>query len=73
MEFILSKKQAIWSYEYKNDYLYIIIREAPEGRAPDAALPDALPNPPEMQKYLGSLGVKNYKQAAPPLIAKAKP
>jgi hypothetical protein len=38
--------------------------------APDAKLPARLPNPPEMQKYLESLSVKNYKQMAPPPIAR---
>jgi hypothetical protein len=38
--------------------------------APDAKLPVKLPNPPEMQKYLESLGVKNYREMAPPPIAR---
>lgn len=38
--------------------------------APDAKLPARLPNPPEMQKYLEALSVENYKEAAPPAIAK---
>jgi hypothetical protein len=38
--------------------------------APDAKLPARLLNPPEMQKYLESLGVKNYREAAPPPIAR---
>ena len=38
--------------------------------APDAKLPVKLPNPPAMQKWLESLGVKNYKEVAPPPIAK---
>jgi hypothetical protein len=41
--------------------------------APDAKLPARLPNPQAMQKWLESLGVKNYKEVAPPPIAKAKP
>jgi len=38
--------------------------------APDAKLPAALPNPPAMQKFLESMSVKNYKEMAPPPIAK---
>jgi len=38
--------------------------------APDAKLPSKLLSPPAMQKYLESLGVKNYREAAPPPIAK---
>lgn len=38
--------------------------------SPDAKLPSKCPNPPDMQKYLDSLGVKNYKEAAPPPIAR---
>jgi hypothetical protein len=38
--------------------------------APDAKIPAKLPNPPAMQKWLESLSVKNYKQMAPPPIAK---
>jgi hypothetical protein len=41
--------------------------------APDAKLPAKLPIPPVMQKWLESQSVKNYKAAAPPPIAKAKP
>ena len=41
--------------------------------APDTKLPAKLPNPPQMQKYLESLSVKNYKQKAPPPIAKPTP
>ena len=41
--------------------------------APEAKLPSKLPNPPAMQKWLESPGVKNYKEVAPPPIAKAKP
>lgn len=178
MEFLLNSRQTVRSYEYKNDYLYIVIRQAPEqgpqaylycsginisrfdpicwGKAgicsnpafkglqllradvsnhalklgvktknadhmncgpitprnaegwyrenmlidkaspktiqellefsvmdlvktvltvcaPDAKLPPRLPNPPAMQKWLESLGVKNYKEVAPPPIAKATP
>ncbi len=39
--------------------------------APDAKFPSVLPNPPQMQKWLESMSVVNYKQAAPPPIAKA--
>ena len=38
--------------------------------APDEKLPAVLPNPPKMQKYLESLSVKNYKEMAPPPIAR---
>jgi len=38
--------------------------------APDAKLPATCPNPSAMQKWLESLGVKNYKEAAPPPIAR---
>lgn len=38
--------------------------------APDAKLPARLPNPPEMQKYLESMSVKNYKELAPKPIVK---
>jgi hypothetical protein len=38
--------------------------------APDAKLPAKLPNPPAMQKWLESMSVKNYKEMAPPPIAK---
>ena len=38
--------------------------------APDAKLPARLPNPPELQKYLESLSVKNYKAAAPQIIVR---
>ncbi len=41
--------------------------------APDAKLPAKMPNPPEMQKFLESLSVKNYKQAAPQPIVKPQP
>jgi hypothetical protein len=38
--------------------------------ASDAKLPARLPNPPQMQKYLESLSIKNYKEMAPPPIAR---
>lgn len=38
--------------------------------APDAKLPAKCPSPPGMQKWLDSLGVKNYKEVAPPPIAR---
>jgi hypothetical protein len=38
--------------------------------APEAKLPARLLNPPEMQKYLESLSVENYKEMAPPPIAR---
>ncbi len=38
--------------------------------SPDAKLPVNLPNPPGMQNYLDSLSIANYKQKAPPPIAK---
>jgi hypothetical protein len=38
--------------------------------APDAKIPAKAPTPPDMQKYLESLSVKNYKEMAPPPIAK---
>jgi hypothetical protein len=38
--------------------------------APDARVPAKLPNPPAMQKFIESLGVKNYKAAAPQIIAR---
>ena len=40
--------------------------------APEARMPAKLPNPPAMQKWLASLGVKNYIAAAPPPIARVK-
>jgi hypothetical protein len=40
--------------------------------APDEELPTALPNSHQMQKYLESLSVKNYKEIAPPPIAGKK-
>jgi len=38
--------------------------------AADAKLPARLPNSQQMQKYLESLSVKNYKEMAPPPIAR---
>jgi hypothetical protein len=38
--------------------------------APDEKLPPRLPDPPRLQKYLESLRVKNYKEMAPPPIAR---
>jgi hypothetical protein len=38
--------------------------------APEIRLPEKLPNPPGLQKYLESLSVQNYKQMAPPPIAR---
>jgi hypothetical protein len=38
--------------------------------APDARVPGKLPTPPAMQKFLDALNVKNYREAAPPPIAK---
>ncbi len=38
--------------------------------APEAKMPARMPNPPAMQKWLESLGVKDYVAAAPPPIAK---
>jgi hypothetical protein len=38
--------------------------------APEAKVPAKMPNPPEMQKYLESMSIQNYKQAAPAPIAK---
>jgi len=38
--------------------------------APDARVPAKLPTPPAMQKFLDTLNVKNYREAAPPPIAK---
>ncbi len=40
--------------------------------APDAKVPTALPTPPQMQNFLDRLNVKNYRQAAPPPIAKPR-
>jgi len=38
--------------------------------APDAKVPAALPTPPAMQTFLDTINVKNYREAAPPPIAK---
>jgi hypothetical protein len=38
--------------------------------APDAKVPAKLLNPPAMQKYIESLGVKDYKAAAPQIIVR---
>jgi hypothetical protein len=38
--------------------------------APDARVPAALPTSSGMQKFLDALNVKNYREAAPPPIAK---
>ena len=38
--------------------------------APDARVPAKLPTSPAMQKFLDKLNVKNYREAAPPPIAK---
>jgi len=38
--------------------------------SPDTKVPAALPTPPKMQKFLDLLNVKNYREAAPPPIAK---
>jgi len=38
--------------------------------APDAKVPDKLPTSSAMQKFLDALNVKNYREAAPPPIAK---
>jgi hypothetical protein len=40
--------------------------------APEAEFPATLPNPPAMQKWLESMGVKNYIAAAPPPIARIR-
>jgi antitoxin component of RelBE/YafQ-DinJ toxin-antitoxin module len=40
--------------------------------APEAKMPAKLPNPPQMQKWLESMGVKNYIAAAPPPIARIR-
>jgi hypothetical protein len=39
--------------------------------APGIKMPAKLPNPPAMQKWLESMSVKNYREMAPPPIAKA--
>jgi len=38
--------------------------------APDARVPAKLPNPHALQKFVESLGVKNYKEARPQIIAR---
>jgi hypothetical protein len=38
--------------------------------SPDAKVPSKLPTAPEMQRFLDKLNVKNYREAAPPPIAK---
>jgi len=38
--------------------------------APGAKVPSRLPTPPAMQKFLDALNVKNFREAAPPPIAK---
>ena len=38
--------------------------------APDAKVPAKLPAPPAMQQFLNALNVKNFREAAPPPIAK---
>ena len=38
--------------------------------APDAKMPDQLPNPPALQEWLNSLNVVNYKTAGPQIIAR---
>jgi hypothetical protein len=40
--------------------------------SPDAKVPARLPSAPEMQKFLDRLNVKNYREAAPPPIAKPR-
>lgn len=40
--------------------------------APDTIMPTAMPTPPEMQKWLNSMNVNNYRAAAPPPIAKRR-
>ena len=40
--------------------------------APDAKLPAKLPDPPALQKWLESFGVKDYISAAPPPIARIR-
>ena len=40
--------------------------------APEAKMPEKLPNPPAMQKWLESMGVTNYMAAAPPPIARIR-
>lgn len=38
--------------------------------APDARVPAKLPTPPALQKFLDSLNVSNYREVAPPPIAR---
>lgn len=38
--------------------------------APDATVPSGLPTPPALEKFLNDLNVKNFREAAPPPIAK---
>jgi len=40
--------------------------------APDVKMPKKLPTPPAMQKWLESMSVKNYKEMAPPPIARVR-
>ena len=40
--------------------------------APEAKMPEKLPNPPAMQAWLDSLNVVNYKTAGPQIIARKK-
>lgn len=41
--------------------------------APGEKVPDRLPTAPAMQKFLDALNVKNYREAAPPPVAKPRP
>jgi hypothetical protein len=38
--------------------------------SPDARVPERLPSAPDMQKFLNTLNVQNYREAAPPPIAR---
>ncbi len=40
--------------------------------APEAKMPDKLPNPPALQVWLDSFNVANYKTAGPQIIARKK-
>jgi hypothetical protein len=40
--------------------------------APEAKVPEPLPNPPALQKWLESMSVKDYIAAAPPPIARLR-
>jgi len=40
--------------------------------APEAKMPDRLPNPPALQKWLETYSVKDYVAAAPPPIARLR-